>query len=189
MNIIFAFVFRTMGVMIYFAMTTYMMMFSVFTGRWIKELVRPYIFLIPEPPFKKLLFCLGGTLKRLTVEAALLFAVAVPILGLTIFDFFVLAVARISFGLIFLSSNLFVDRFFSFVQIKAIAIILVFLSMLVFAAPGVITGAILASLQVFPLSADHVVLLSMISCNLLVALAGTFASRNMLEYAELNTRG
>lgn len=111
MNIIFAFFPHSMGVIIYFAMTTYMMMFSVFTGRWIKELVRSYIFLIPEPPLKKQLFCLIGSLKHLTIEAALLYAIAVPILGLTFFDFILLTVARISFGLIFLISNLFVDRF------------------------------------------------------------------------------
>ena len=70
-----------------------------------------------------------------------------------------------------------------------IAIILVFISMIVFATPGIITGAILASLQIFPLSTEHIVLLSMLACNIPMALIGAYTSRNMLEYAELNTRG
>ena len=41
---------RTAGV----CLATYMQMFFVAIGRLLKELTKPYIYLVPEPPMKKL---------------------------------------------------------------------------------------------------------------------------------------
>src|SRR5699024_3230434 len=56
-NIGFAFFMRDSGIVAPLAFAAYMMFFYVALGRLMKEMTKPYVYLVPEPPTKKLLWC------------------------------------------------------------------------------------------------------------------------------------
>jgi hypothetical protein len=62
-----------------------------------------------------------------------------------------------------------------------------FLSMLVFSVPGIAVAVILSTFQVINIPENLLILGSLAVCNIVVALITSYISRNMLEYAELNT--
>jgi len=186
-NVLFAILVRSEGLPMVFTMSTYMMLFSVSLGRWVKELVRHYIYLVPEPPFKKLIHCLRETLAQFVVEAVILYGVLYFILNLTVPELILAIIARVSFGLLFTSAALFVERFFSWVVVKALAVIIHFLSMILFAVPGIAVTVLLSVFQVVNLPENILILGSLSACNIVISLIASYISRNMLEYAELNT--
>jgi hypothetical protein len=126
-------------------------------------------------------------LLKLVAEAALMYGIIYFILDLTVPELILAIVARVSFGLLFTSANIFVERFFSSISVKALAMIVYFLFMILFSVPGIVTGVLLTVFGVFSLPDTLVVLGAMAACNFVLALFITFISRNMLEYAELNT--
>jgi hypothetical protein len=188
MNIIFTFFMRKEGGLpAAFVFSTYMMIFTGWLGRWVKELVKHYIFLIPEPPFRKLLYCIRDAVQRMLVEAVILFAIISFMIDITVPEFILAVLARVSFGMLFMSANIFVERFFSTVTVKVLATIIYFMSMIVFAIPGVAVTVILFVTQAVPLPENILILSSLAICNTIVTLIAAYASRNMLEYAELNS--
>ena len=60
------------------------------------------------------------------------------------------------------------------------------LLLLVLSAPGIAIGCIFAFEVFVIISETFTILLFMVICNFLLALAMIFASRNVLEYAEMN---
>jgi len=186
-SIIFSLFVRSEGLPMVFAMSTYMMIFSVALGRWVKELIKHYIYLLPEPPFKKLIHCLRDTLAKFVAEAVLLFGVMYFIIDMTVPELILAIIARISFGILFTSANLFIERFFSWITVKLLAAMIFFLSMLVFSVPGIAVAVILSTFQVINIPENLLILGSLAVCNIVVALITSYISRNMLEYAELNT--
>lgn len=185
-NTVFAFIMRKDGIAPVFAFSTYMMIFSAWTGRWVKELVKHYIYLIPETPFKKLLYCVRGTAQKILIESVIFYLVISIIVDLTIPEIILAILARTSFGLLFMSANIFVERFFSTVTVKFLAVMIYFLSMVIFAVPGIVLAVVLSLTQAIPLPENILILGSLLVCNVIVTLAAMYVSRNMLEYAELN---
>ena len=185
-SIIFAFFMRNEGIAPIFLFSTYMMIFSAWTGRWVKELVRHYIYLIPETPFRKLLYCIRGTAQKIFLESLIFYLIISTFADVTVPEVILAIITRASFGLLFMSANIFIERFFSTVTVKFIAVMLYFLSMILFAVPGIILAVVLSITQAIPLPENILILASLLVCNIIVTLVAMYASRNMLEYAELN---
>lgn len=186
-NIGFAFFMRKEGGLpAVFVFSTYMMIFSGWLGRWVKELVKHYVYLIPEPPFRKLLHCIRDAVQKTLFESFILYAIVAFIIDLSLPEFILAVLARVSFAMLFMSANIFVERFFGFVVIKFLAVLIYFLSMIVFAIPGVAVTIILSITQAVPLPENILILSSLAVCNIIITLIATYASRNMLEYAEMN---
>ena len=163
-----------------------MMIFSAWTGRWVKELVKHYIYLIPETPFRKLLYCIRGTAQKIFLESLIFYLIISTFADVTVPEVILAIITRASFGLLFMSANIFIERFFSTVTVKFIAVMLYFLSMILFAVPGIILAVVLSITQAIPLPENILILASLLVCNIIVTLVAMYASRNMLEYAELN---
>ena len=64
----FGFIMREEGLLPAFLFATYMQVFGTMTGRWVRELLLPYIYLIPETPFRKLWYCLRQGFEKLLME-------------------------------------------------------------------------------------------------------------------------
>ena len=58
--------------------------------------------------------------------------------------------------------------------------------LILLAAPGIIVGCVLAFEVFVIISETFTILFFMTVCNVILALAMIFASRNVLEYAEVN---
>lgn len=167
-----------------FAMSTYMQMFSEGMGRFSWELSKPYLYLIPEPPFKKLLMATAETLLADCFEAVVIYVPVSAILGLDALTCVLCILARISFALLFTSGNIMVERVFGTVRSKGLMMFFYFIALILLALPGLGLGLGLNFSGILPGSAGT--LLGITAGNIPVALIVMFLCRNLLQYAELN---
>ncbi len=169
-----------------FSMGTYFQLFSVALGRFNRELIKPYLYLIPEPPLKKLLYALKESLIAEACEAVLIFVPVALILNASFPDALFCIVARISFSLLFTAGNVVVERVFGSIPSKALILLFYFLVLLLMAAPGIASGVLLMA---FLPDWGFFTMFFGIACgNLLCSLLALFLCRNLLQYAELNNR-
>ena len=185
-TIVWAFAMKDAGIFPIFIFGAYLQVFSVALGRITKELLKPYVYLVPEPPFQKLLCCLYEGLLKTVLEALIIFIPVAFILNLSWLEAVMCILARISCGALFLSCNGFVERFFSSVRIKALSFVLYFALLLVVLIPAICAGILLPFLSSSASIAKILAFFGIAAANFLVALAALFSSRNLLVYAELN---
>ena len=188
-TILYSFIFsdeedKTAAFVAVFTMSTYMQIFSESTGRFNWELAKPYIYLLPEPPLKKLLWGIGENLLADCCEAVAIFVPVSLILGLGPLETVLCMVARITFALLFISGNMLVERIFGSVRSKGLMLFFYFVAMMLLAAPGIILGALMTTL----LSGGTGMLLGMALANVPIAVLVMFLCRNLLQYSEYNGR-
>ena len=181
-----AFFMKDAGLVGILAMSTYMQLFSVALGRFNRELIKPYIYLIPEPPLKKLLYALKESLISDALEAVVLFAVVGLIMEMSPVAAVFCVAARISYSLLFTAGNVLVERVFGMVQSKTLIFLFYFLALLVMAIPGI--AACVAVVILLPALEVSGGLLALAAVNVLIAVLVLWLCRNLLQYAELNSR-
>lgn len=169
-----------------FAMGAYMQLFSTALGRFNRELTKPYIYLIPEPPLKKLLYAIEESFLSDCLEAVVIFIPVGLILSASPLDIAFCILARISFALLFTAGNILVERVFGTVSSKVLIFFFYFLVLMLMAVPGIAVGIALSFLT--PLPGYVGAFLGMSLLNLLVSLLVFYLCRNLLQYAELNNR-
>ena len=181
-----SFFMRDAGLVGIFAFATYMQLFSVALGRFNRELIKPYIYLIPEPPLKKLLYALKEGLISDTWEAILIFVVVGVIVGASPLEIICCILARISFALLFTAGNVLVERVFGMVQSKTLIFLFYFAALILMAVPGIV-GCVVCSI-LLPALEIAAGLLGMALVNVVIAVLVLWLCRNLLQYAELNSR-
>ncbi len=182
---VFSFIFRNEGILPVLVLSIYLQMFSIALGRWVKELIMPYVYLIPEKPMKKLFNCLKESFVKIISEAVVLFIIVGLIVKLEPLEILGCIILRISCGILFTGVNLFCDRFFGGISVKALTLILYFLFAMIFALPAIITAFILYQ---FTYTDFWIIYLISAIVNTLSGVITLFMSRNVLQYAELNNR-
>ena len=188
-SLLFAFFMRSMdgNIIAVFAFSTYMQFFSVATGRWAKELLFPFVYLIPDKPFRKLVMICMESIQKSVLEALLFYIPVMFLLKASPLVIFACVLARVGFGLLFIAGNVLMERVFGSLINKALIIILYFLMMILLAAPGVVGGVFLAMAlpEALRIAAAFLVIFLW---NVLISAAVVFFCRNILDYAELNNR-
>jgi hypothetical protein len=182
--IIMALFMREGGIAAVFGLATYMQVFTTALGRINKELTKPFIYLVPEPPFAKLVQNLREMVPGTVLEAVVIFVPVGMILNLSWPDVCACILARISFALLFAAGNIVVERFWSGAS-KVLVLLLYVVVMVVLAAPGVGLAMVISSHLVL-LSENFTIFLVMAIVNTPVSLLTLYLCRNMLQYAELN---
>ncbi len=119
----FSFFMRNYGILPVFAFAVYMQVFSVATGRWLRELLVHYVFLLPEKPFKKLCMICGDQIVKMFLEAVLIFIPAGLIVHATVGEVLGAIIGRFSFGVLFIAGNVLMERVFGHIQSKAVTIL------------------------------------------------------------------
>ena len=170
-----------------FAFATYMQVFTTAMGRWIRELTQPYIYMIPADPFKKLICVAQENIFKIIVEAIILFIPIGLIVQAPINEIIICIVARIGFGILFMSGNILIERVLGTLTSKTLILFLYFIIMLLLAVPGFIFGFLLIS-RLTLLSETVVVLLSTFVWNVAISALIIYLCRDILNYAELNNR-
>ena len=181
-----SFFMRDAGLVGIFAFATYMQLFSVALGRFNRELIKPYIYLIPEPPLKKLLYAIKESLLTDALEAVVLFLILGVIVGASPVETVCCMVARVSFALLFTAGNVCVERVFGMVRSKTLIFLFYFLVLLLMAIPGIVAAVVCAIwVPAWEVAAG---LLAMTVVNAAIAVLVLWLCRNLLQYAELNSR-
>lgn len=181
----FAFFMRGNGLIPVFAFATYMQIFSVAFGRLNKEILKPFVYLVPEPPFKKLMACIRESFFSSAAEAALVFIPVGFLLGLSPLETLLCIAARFSFALLFIAGNIMVGRILGSFASKAL-IMFVFIAILIALSMPGIAAAIIFSMSAGGF-ANAAMLISMTVFNIPIAFLVLFACRNMLQHTELNS--
>lgn len=166
-----------------FSMGTYMQIFSVsLGGRFTRELTRPYIYLIPEPPLKKLFAGIAESLISSFFEALLIFVPVMLILGSNPLEIVFCVIARVSFALLFLSANIVLQKVFGSVSARYLVILFYILIILIMVAPAIVLAAI-----AFTLGSGMIIpLVVMTIANLLISMLVMFMCQSVLQYSDFN---
>lgn len=172
------------GVVPAFAFSVYLMIFSIGFGRWAKELMLPYVYMIPQSAFKKLIMVTSQSILQFFVESALIFVACSFFLEVPVIDIVLCILARTSVGILFLAVNILIERIVGSQMNKTMLVLIYFLFAVIFIIPGVVLGVMVGAL----LNVNMVisVMLGMIFSNILISLIIGFACKNILNYAELN---
>lgn len=179
-----AFFMKDLGILPIFSFAVYLQIFTVGQSRISKELYKPFVYLVPEPPFAKLLQCLRELLPSALAEALLVFIPVGLILGLPPVGIAVCVLARISYAFLFQSGNLLVERFWSGAGM-ALVFLFYFLVLIGLILPGIVLACVLTIALSLPSGVLTGLLIAAL-VNIPVSLLLLFLLRNMLQYAEYN---
>lgn len=168
-----------------FVMATYLQLFTVMTGRFHLELSRPYLYLVPESPMKKLLWSLAETLPSATAEALVIFVPVALLLLLSPAEGAACILARISYAVLYTAADVTVQRLWGGVASRMLVMLLFLAVFLGLALPGIVLSFIAALGWGFTAAGALGVLAA---ANLPMALLALFLCRNMLQYAEVNNQ-
>lgn len=169
-----------------FSFATYMQLFTVALGRFNRELIKPYIYLIPEPPLKKLLYAIQESLLTSFWEAVLIFVIVGAVIQASPLEIALCILARVSFALLFTAGNVLVERVFGMVSSKTLIFLFYFLVLALMTIPGIVVCVVCAIF--FPALATAAGLLGMSVVNGGISVLVLWLCRNLLQYAELNNR-
>lgn len=168
-----------------FIISVYTLVISVASGRWAKELTNPYIYLIPEPPFKKLFNLIREQLPKVALESILCFIPVHFIVGYDIIVTASMIIGRISFGLLFIGANLLMQRIFGVREKTVFFVAIYVITVTLLSIPS--GAAALAVGLVIPFNPQFC-FLAMTAVNTVMAPMLLFLCRNVLEYSEYNYR-
>ncbi|MCI8497635.1 MAG: hypothetical protein HFE85_05230 [Clostridiales bacterium] len=189
-SIAFAFFMRDAGgLLTAFIFATYMQIFSSATGRWLREVTMPYVYMVPASPFAKLIAICCENFLKIIVDALVIFIPIGLLLQSSPLDIAACILARIGFGLLFMAGNILSERLLGSVDSKILVMFIYLLMLIVLAAPGVTAGILIgvflpfSEALVFPIA-----LICTMFWNVLCSLLVFFLCRNILNYAELNQR-
>ena len=180
----FSFFMRESGILPVVAFAVYLQLFTAGQSRINRELYKPFIYLVPESSFSKLLHCLRELVPSALAEAIVVFVPVGLILGMGPGAILVCLFARMSYALLFQSGNLLLERFWSGAS-KALIMFLYFLILILLTLPGILIAVFLMVLLNLPGGVSGGLLVAGI-INIPVALLLLYLLRVMLQYAEYN---
>ena len=180
--IVLAVLWRSAGLLTLFGLSVYLQIFSTGQNRLSRELGKPFLYLVPEPAFAKLLQCLRALLPSAGMEAVVTFVPVCLLLGLGPGSILACVFSRLTYALLFQSGDLLVERFWSGAN-KTLLMVLYLVILLLLTLPGVIVGTLLFGYFRLPGGAVGGLIAAGI-VNLPVALLLLYSLRNMLEDTE-----
>ena len=180
--IAFTFFMREGGIIPVFALAVYLQLFTAGQSRINRELYKPFVYLVPEPPLAKLLQCLRELFPSALAEAVVVFVPVGLILQMSPWGIVVCVFARISYAFLFQSGNLLLERFWSGAS-KALILFLYFLILILLTLPGILIAIFLVAFLSLPGGVVTGLLVAGL-VNIPVALLLFYLLRNMLQYAE-----
>ena len=160
-----------------------LMFFSVWTARWVRELSRPYIYLAPQSPFKKLVMVCGETMLKCALESVVIMVAAGFLTGASIPEVGLGILIRLGLSLVFIAATTAIERLFGGVRMPGLVILLYILFIGLLITPGIVLGTIVGILFSAPMTLGLGI---MILWGYGVSFFVIFLCRNMLTWAELN---
>lgn len=137
--------------LILLAMASYMQLFFSVTGDWARELSKPYIYMIPDSPFKKLIFASLTSIIKPFLDGVLLFVVAGIICSASPLVVISSIIVYTSFSCIYCTVNILTDRVLGFLSNQALSMFLFIMISLIAVAPGVILAFVIGAVSGAPL--------------------------------------
>lgn len=170
------------GIIVAFAISTYMQLFMSLAGRWTRELTMHYIYMFPQSPFKKLIASTSeGILKSFT-DGIIIFVIVGIIAKASPIDIMICIAARVGFGLVFIAADVLAERVIGKVASKGILMFLNLIVIILVALPGIIGAVVMG----FAFGWDIYALLITLVWNVFISLVIIGLCRNVLHSLEQN---
>jgi hypothetical protein len=169
------------------AFSVYMLIFSAALGRFNKELTKPFVYMVPEPSMTKLIQCTREMFLGAAAQAILIFVPVGIFLSFPPLLILSLASAHMSFSILFTAGLVVLERLWSGVSSKGLAMMLYIVVLLLLALPGT-AAAIAVSLSGFLSTfGGSIAYFVLALCNAAVAALAAFLCRDMLDYADFGS--
>lgn len=169
-------------------LSCYIQFFFTVSDDWIKELQKPYIFMVPDKSVNKLIMACATSVIKPFVDGVISFAVGGIVFGVNPFDAASCMLVYFSCGLVYTSLNVLVQRFMGKAGNRG-AIMVVYMLLLFIA----ITPGIAVSLMIFISSSGGAIQITLIasrlclpsaSCNMIISLIIFLLCKRSLENME-----
>ncbi len=121
----------------------YLMVTSLFAGKWFQELGNPYIYLIPDTSAKKVFYSTLANLIKTLSDGILVFIPAGILCKADIITILLCIITYVSFGAIFNYASVLSVRLFGKIASEALKGILMFFSVFATIIPGIIINLVL----------------------------------------------
>lgn len=166
------------------AASCYVLFFFNAAGDWTLELMKPYIYLVPEKPFSKLVWASMSTVIKPAIDGVIVFTVLGFFLHANPLTALLCVLLYGSTGFLFTAGNVLSQRIFGQVANKGLIMIGYMLMLAVLFAPGITVSALLY--QFVPGLPGILVGLPIFLCSVLISLGIFAACRNLLSTVEFN---
>lgn len=124
-------------------MGVYILFFFNAAGEWGREIMKLYLYMVPEPPLKKLLWASLTSLIKPVIDGALLFGAVGIITKSSPLTIVVCVLVYTSFGCLFTAGNILSQRLLGAMANKGLILVLYCLMILVLVLPGLAIGLVL----------------------------------------------
>ena len=176
---VYGFVFDGDFVML-FSLSCMVSFLPVLSGRWLRELTMPHIYLVPEKPVKKLFYLLPEMLPKILIESVLQCALIGYLCNIGVMTSFFITLARISVSFVLVASALLMARIFREKEKNNIFIAMSVLPGMIFLLPSVVACVVTVNF----LMSFSLAFIVMSAVNSAVSLLLLFFARNLLKITE-----
>ena len=128
-------------------MSIYMLFIFNAVGEFSREMIKPYLYLVPASPFKKLLWASLTSLLRPVADGIVVFLVVGIVAGADVAPIVVCMLLYMSFGFLFTAGNVLSTKVLGGVANKGLLMIAYMLLLLLVCAPGLAVGIVLGVLN------------------------------------------
>ncbi len=185
-SLAYAYFMRNLGIISIFVFSTYMQLFSISNARWMRELKKPYVYLIPASPFSKLLTLIRTDMLPQLLESVIQYGIiGLAFLKVSPLETALLILARFTIGLLITAGNVLMERVFVGVKSKGVTMLIYFVAQLVLMIPSIGVTILGAVHPLSVLSSLGTAMLYMSVANTLVGLLVLYLCRNLLANAEV----
>lgn len=165
---------------------SYIQFFFSTAGDWVKELNKPYIYLVPDNGVKKLIMASMTTLLKPLTDAMIAFSILGIVISANVLDIITAVLVYASFGSIYLVSNIMAQRIVGLNGSRGIFITFYMGFILLILIPGIAAG-ILALTQlsgVYPAIAATIMGVPVFIWNFFISLIIFLMCKNLLNNTE-----
>ena len=164
---------------------SYVQFFFSAAGDWVKELGKPYIFLIPEDPVKKLIMASATSIIKPFIDASISYIILAVIVGGAIPDIITSILVYGSFGCVYIAANVLAQRIVGMNGNRGIFITFYMSLIFLLMVPGVFLGVMaLTHARMFADISATVMGLPIFFWNISISLLIFLMCRNLLNNVE-----
>lgn len=174
------------GILMAIALLTscYILFFFNAVGDWSTELMKPYIYLVPEKPFAKLVWASLSNVIKPALDGLIVFTVLGIFAHANPATALLCVLLYASVGFLFTAGNVLSQRLFGQVVNKGITMFIYIFVLMILLAPGIAVSAVLYTVAGY--LPGFIVGMPIFVWNVAVSLGVFAACRNLLSTAELN---
>ncbi|WP_411675809.1 putative ABC exporter domain-containing protein [Caproicibacter sp.] len=165
-------------------LSVYILFFQNVSGDWSRELEKPYLYLVPEDPFRKLFWAGLSTVMKPAVDGFIVFAVLCAVLRANPFTALACALAYAAFGFLFTAGGVLGRRALGSVPNRGVTMMLYMMLLLLVMSPG-IAGTLITVFALnaasFAGAAPLLAALPLVVWNIAASLCIFYGCRNLLS--------